>query len=153
MRDGVRLYTLILTPKDAGGAAPVLLERTPYDATRAWSTSSTRLSVTRGASFLGGGYIFVVQDIRGRFLVEGDYAMYRVPRGAYAFDFIYAMETREGVFSQYPYEARDLYSWFLAQGNAGALGARFDAPASVSELWRSNSGEALPRIRNRVSET
>ena len=35
MRDGVKLYTLILTPKDAKGELPILLKRTPYDATRA----------------------------------------------------------------------------------------------------------------------
>jgi predicted acyl esterase len=43
MRDGVKLYTLILTPKDAKAPLPILLERTPYDATRALSgTASIR---------------------------------------------------------------------------------------------------------------
>ena len=84
MRDGVKLYTLILTPKGAKAPLPILLERTPYDATRALSgTASLRLEVVRGRRYLGGGYIFVTQDLRGRFKSEGDYAMYRVPRGEF----------------------------------------------------------------------
>jgi hypothetical protein len=84
MRDGVKLYTLILTPKDAKAPLPILLERTPYDATRALSgTASIRLEVVRGRRYLGGGYVFVAQDLRGRFKSEGDYAMYRVPRGEF----------------------------------------------------------------------
>jgi putative CocE/NonD family hydrolase len=39
--------------------------------------------VVRGRRYLGGGYIFVTQDLRGRFKSEGEYAMYRVPRGAF----------------------------------------------------------------------
>jgi hypothetical protein len=84
MRDGVKLYTLILTPKQADQPLPILLERTPYDATRAASGRATqKLDVMRGVRFLGGGYIFVAQDLRGRFKSEGQYAMYRVPRGAF----------------------------------------------------------------------
>jgi predicted acyl esterase len=84
MRDGVKLYTLILTPKKADGPLPILLERTPYDATRAVGGRATqKLDVMRGVRFLGGGYIFVAQDLRGRFKSEGQYAMYRVPRGTF----------------------------------------------------------------------
>ena len=45
MRDGVRLYTLILTPKNAKGPLPILLERTPYDATRALSAGEHEVTV------------------------------------------------------------------------------------------------------------
>jgi hypothetical protein len=84
MRDGVKLYTVILTPKEALGPLPLLLERTPYDATRVLGgRASTRLSVAVGAPQLGGGYVIVAQDIRGRFKSEGTYAMYRVPRGEF----------------------------------------------------------------------
>jgi putative CocE/NonD family hydrolase len=82
MRDGVRLYTLILAPKAQAGPLPILLERTPYDASRALlDRPTTRLQVSRGHQYVGGGYVFVVQDIRGRFKSEGTYAMMRVPRG------------------------------------------------------------------------
>ena len=84
MRDGVRLYTVILTPKNAAGPLPVLLERTPYDATRILGgRATTQLGVALGPKYLGGGYIYVAQDIRGRFRSEGEYAMYRVPRGQF----------------------------------------------------------------------
>jgi putative CocE/NonD family hydrolase len=84
MRDGVKLYTLILTPKQAGAPLPILLERTPYDATRAVGGAATnRLEVMAGHKFLGGGFVYVTQDIRGRFRSEGEYAMYRVPRGQF----------------------------------------------------------------------
>ena len=84
MRDGVKLYTLILMPKDAKGDLPILLERTPYDATRALAGhSSSHLDATLGISFVGNDYVYVVQDLRGRFKSEGDYFMYRAPRGAF----------------------------------------------------------------------
>jgi len=84
MRDGVKLYTVILTPKRSGEKLPILLERTPYDATRILGKrATTRLGVMLGPKYLGGGFIFVAQDIRGRFGSEGDYAMYRVPRGEF----------------------------------------------------------------------
>jgi putative CocE/NonD family hydrolase len=82
MRDGVKLYTVILAPRTSG-PLPILLQRTPYDATRQFSFGTSRLAVAMGHSMLDGGYIFVFQDLRGRFRSEGDYAMYRVPRGAY----------------------------------------------------------------------
>jgi putative CocE/NonD family hydrolase len=53
-------------------------------------------------------------------------------RAAYSFDFIYSMESRKGGSTTYPYEIRDMFTWFLAQGNAAALGARLDAR---HEMW------------------
>jgi putative CocE/NonD family hydrolase len=84
MRDGVKLYTLILTPKRASGPLPILLERTPYDASRVLGgTAALQLQVVRGSRYAGGGYVVATQDLRGRFRSEGEYAMYRVPRGAF----------------------------------------------------------------------
>jgi hypothetical protein len=84
MRDGVKLYTVILTPKGVPGPLPLLLERTPYDATRILGDrATTQIGIVLGPKYLGGGYVFVAQDIRGRFKSEGDYAMYRVPRGQF----------------------------------------------------------------------
>jgi hypothetical protein len=83
MRDGVKLFTLIVAPKNARTPLPILLERTPYDATGMLRQSSTRLAVTMGPRYARGEFIFVTQDLRGRFRSEGNYAMYRVPRGAF----------------------------------------------------------------------
>jgi hypothetical protein len=87
MRDGVRLHTVILVPKGAKGA-PILLTRTPYNATALTThTESAHL----GPSLYGydnateviveGGYIRVVQDIRGKYGSEGDYVMNRPLHG------------------------------------------------------------------------
>jgi len=87
MRDGVKLHTVILVPKGAK-AAPILLTRTPYNATDLTThTNSSHL----GPSLYGydnatdviveGGYIRVVQDIRGKYGSEGDYVMNRPLHG------------------------------------------------------------------------
>jgi len=214
MRDGVKLYTLVISPKENGAGLPIILRRTPYDATGVLrGHGSSRLDVNIGYEFLGNDYIYVVQDIRGRFKSEGDYFMYRAPRGAfnstetdeatdawdtidwlvknvpsngrvgiwgtsypgwltlaamrdphpalaaavpfnpvvdvwkaddwfhwgafratYAFDFIYAMETRLNEFTQYPYEKQDLYTWMRELGAAGQdLGPRLD---ERHEMWK-----------------
>jgi predicted acyl esterase len=84
MRDGVKLYTLIIAPKTDTGALPVILKRTPYDASGALGGHvSSRLDVKLESEFLGHDYIYVFQDIRGRFKSEGDYFMYRAPRGVF----------------------------------------------------------------------
>ncbi len=86
-RDGVRLYTVILVPKGAKHAG-ILLTRTPYNAR---NLSANTPSVHLGTSLWGydnatetiiaGGYIRVVQDIRGKYGSEGDYVMNRPLHG------------------------------------------------------------------------
>jgi putative CocE/NonD family hydrolase len=84
MRDGVKLYTLIITPKKSTSALPIILKRTPYDASGALGGRiSSHLDVTLSSEFLGNDYIYVFQDVRGRFSSEGDYFMYRAPRGVF----------------------------------------------------------------------
>jgi uncharacterized protein len=90
MRDGVKLHTVILVPRVATKAkpAPILLTRTPY--------SADELTTHAHSSHLGpalwgydnateviveGGYIRVVQDVRGKYGSEGDYVMNRPLHG------------------------------------------------------------------------
>ncbi|MFN2491524.1 MAG: CocE/NonD family hydrolase [Pyrinomonadaceae bacterium] len=87
MRDGVRLHTVILIPKGAN-KSPILLTRTPYDATKLTSHSESShlgpiLSGYDNATevIVEGGYIRVVQDIRGKYGSEGDYVMNRPMHG------------------------------------------------------------------------
>ena len=87
MRDGVKLHTVILVPRGAKGA-PILLTRTPYDADALTSHSrSAHLGPTLWGYdnatdvIIEGGYIRVVQDVRGKFGSEGDYVMNRPLRG------------------------------------------------------------------------
>ena len=87
MRDGVRLHTVILVPRGAKGA-PILLTRTPYDATGLTSHAESShlgpvLSGYDNATdvIVEGGYIRAVQDVRGKYGSEGDYVMNRPLRG------------------------------------------------------------------------
>src|SRR4051812_42413942 len=78
MRDGTKLYTVIVVPKAAKGA-PILLTRTPYDAaTRAARSASGRMIEALPLSdevFVDAGYIRVYQDVRGKYGSEGVYLM------------------------------------------------------------------------------
>ncbi len=87
MRDGVKLHTVILVPNGAKNAA-ILLTRTPYDATALTSheQSSHLGPILQGYDnavdvIVDGGYIRVVQDIRGKYGSEGDYIMNRPLHG------------------------------------------------------------------------
>jgi len=87
MRDGVKLHTVIVVPKDAENA-PILLTRTPYSATAQTShAASAHLGpILNGYDnitdvIVEDGYIRVVQDIRGKYGSEGDYVMTRPLHG------------------------------------------------------------------------
>jgi uncharacterized protein len=84
MRDGVKLYTVIVIPKGAANA-PILLTRTPYDAAHRLARSSSthmRAILPQGDDvFAGGDYIRVFQDVRGKYGSEGVYVMTRPVRG------------------------------------------------------------------------
>ncbi len=84
MRDGVKLYTVIVVPKGARNA-PILLTRTPYNASkRAERTNSPHMLAMLPLSdevFVNDGYIRVFQDVRGKYKSEGDYVMTRPVRG------------------------------------------------------------------------
>ena len=74
-RDGVRLHTEIYTPKNATEPLPILFERTPYGISGADGAYSPMLS--RYDAMMPDGYIFVFQDIRGRYGSEGKFVMLR----------------------------------------------------------------------------
>ena len=87
MRDGVKLHTVILVPKGAR-QAPILLTRTPYNASSLTGHAASShlgpiLSGYDNATdvIVEGGYIRVVQDVRGKYGSEGDYVMNRPLHG------------------------------------------------------------------------
>ena len=87
MRDGVRLHTVIVIPRGAKNA-PMLLTRTPYNAKEQTSQApSSHLGpILEGYDnptdvIVEGGYIRVVQDVRGKYGSEGDYVMNRPLHG------------------------------------------------------------------------
>ena len=134
MRDGVKLHTVILVPKGAKHEG-ILLTRTPYSA-NALTTNSN--SVHMGATLwgydnateviVGGGYIRVVQDIRGKYGSEGDYVMNRPVHG---------------VLNPTPVdESTDTYDtidWLVkniaeANGKVGVLGISYDGFLALMPL-------------------
>lgn len=73
MRDGVKLFTMILSPVNAPHAVPILIQRTPYGANMP-IPDDTIISISElGAwyTLARDGYIFIVQDIRGKYKSEG----------------------------------------------------------------------------------
>ena len=77
MRDGVRLFTVSLTPRRQDGPLPILMSRTPYG-TASWG-GRHRIEVGFRRLMVD-GYIFVFQDIRKRHQSEGEFIMNRPPR-------------------------------------------------------------------------
>ena len=78
MRDGVHLRTEFCVPKNAAGPLPFLITRTPYGINDDAQGFSRTLNNYR--ELIPEGYIFVFQDIRGRFQSEGQFVMLRPPR-------------------------------------------------------------------------
>ena len=69
MRDGVKLFTSIYTPKDRSARRPILMTRTPY------SSGPYGAGAFRGFrdSYVKEGFTFVYQDVRGRYMSEGEF--------------------------------------------------------------------------------
>lgn len=126
MRDGVKLYTLIVMPKRTAQAiatgqnAPLLLTRTPYGADKALKSGgypSPHLSALVSAAeneYFEAGYIRVYQDIRGKFKSEGVYQMYRPPTAADA----------DGPPVDHVTDTYDSIEWLIhhVKGNNGCVG-------------------------------
>ncbi len=71
MRDGVRLFTSIYSPKNKKQTYPILMTRTPYDIEPVKKEYSGRLASY--IHLMKGGYIIVMQDVRGRYMSEGTF--------------------------------------------------------------------------------
>ncbi|HUF78864.1 MAG TPA: CocE/NonD family hydrolase, partial [Thermoanaerobaculia bacterium] len=78
MRDGERLFTAVYTPNDAGAAPgegkryPILINRTPYGVAP-YGAAEYPQKLGPAAPYAEEGFIFVSQDVRGRFMSEGEF--------------------------------------------------------------------------------
>ncbi len=72
MRDGVKLFTTIYTPKTADGPVPFMLKRTPYSVAP-YGADEMPESLGPSEVLARKGWIFVYQDVRGRFMSEGSF--------------------------------------------------------------------------------
>jgi putative CocE/NonD family hydrolase len=115
MRDGIKLHTVIIAPRKIDAPAPILLQRTPYDAAKRISAPlRTQLPAILGpGSAQLDGYIWVYQDIRGRNGSEGKFLMERAARGPFN-----ATNTDETT------DAWDTVDWLIKNipGNNGRVG-------------------------------
>jgi uncharacterized protein len=134
MRDGIKLQTVILIPRGAH-RAPILLSRTPYGATeRIAKDASAHLNALLDSNdvaddaVLNGGYIRVVQDVRGKHGSEGDYVMTRPLHGP--------LNPTDVDHSTDTYDTID---WLIknipeTNGKVGILGISYDGFTSLMAL-------------------
>ena len=72
MRDGVHLFTSVYVPKDTSQSYPFMIDRTPYSVAP-YGEDQYKKSLGPSDEFEKAGYIFVYQDVRGRYLSEGKF--------------------------------------------------------------------------------
>lgn len=76
MRDGVRLFTSVYVPKDTSHSYPFLIDRTPYSVSP-YGEDAYRTQLGPSPEFDRAGYIFVFQDVRGRYMSDGKWTEMR----------------------------------------------------------------------------
>lgn len=76
MRDGVKLFTIVYSPRDPSENNPILIHRTPYSSAP-YGPEEFRKSLGPSIDFAKEGFIFVYQDVRGKFKSEGDFVVMR----------------------------------------------------------------------------
>jgi putative CocE/NonD family hydrolase len=72
MRDGVKLFVCIYEPKDKSKQYPIMFDRTPYSVAP-YGVNNYKNSLGPSDLFAQEGFIFVYQDVRGRYMSEGEY--------------------------------------------------------------------------------
>ena len=76
MRDGVKLFTSVYVPKNCAAPQPILMQRTPYSVAP-YGIDNYRTNIGPSDHFLKAGVIAVYQDVRGRYLSEGQWVEVR----------------------------------------------------------------------------
>ncbi len=131
MRDGVKLFTVIVIPK-GDHDAPMVLTRTPYDAAnRVKRSNSTAMAARLSQSdelFAADGYIRVFQDVRGKYGSEGSFVMTRPVRGP-----LNPTNTDEAT------DAWDTIDWLVknvpeSNGRVGMIGSSYEGFTVVMAL-------------------
>ncbi|ACU03795.1 CocE/NonD family hydrolase [Pedobacter heparinus] len=72
MRDGKKLFTTIYAPKDQENSYPIMLMRTPYSLAP-YGVQNMKVPIGPNMDFARDGFIFVYQDVRGKYKSEGDF--------------------------------------------------------------------------------
>ena len=79
MRDGIRLFTSVYVPKDTSQRYPIMLSRTPYSV-QPYGVDAYKSDLGPNPLFGNDGYIVVYQDVRGRWMSEGEFVNMRPQR-------------------------------------------------------------------------
>jgi len=129
MRDGVKLYTALYVPKDATRRYPILITRTPYGL-RPYGVDNPSSWFPR-RSLARAGYIFALQDVRGRNLSEGEFVDVRPLRAGASR--AQARATDEST------DAYDTIEWLLRNlsnhnGKVGMMGVSYPGFYTVAAL-------------------
>src|ERR1041385_4211102 len=127
MRDGVRLFTAIYLPRDTQKKAPILMMRTPYSCAP-YGLDKYRSRLGPEPTFMQDGYIFVYQDVRGRYRSEGDF-QYMTP---------YRPKKKPGQVDEST-DTWDTIEWLLRHvpnhnGKVGIYGSSFPAFYAMQSL-------------------
>ncbi|QHL87115.1 CocE/NonD family hydrolase [Nibribacter ruber] len=72
MRDGTKLFTVVYAPKDKSQKYPIMMNRTPYSVAP-YGADKYKTSIGPSSDMLREGYIFAYQDVRGKYMSEGDF--------------------------------------------------------------------------------
>jgi uncharacterized protein len=131
MRDGVKLFTVIVVPKGAKNA-PILLTRTPYNAAKRTARNNSPYMLATlpegDEVFVNDGYIRVFQDVRGKYGSEGNYIMTRPVRGPL-----------NGSKTDHVTDAYDTIDWLVknvpeSNGRVGMIGSSYEGFTVVMAL-------------------
>ncbi|MBV9527596.1 CocE/NonD family hydrolase [Sphingomonas sp.] len=132
MRDGARLYVVLIIPKGVRNA-PIMLDRTPYSADKLTSRGAggpqlDDILFPAYAELARAGYIIAAEDVRGKYKSEGDYVMNRPVRGAL-----------NSTAVDHSTDAYDTIDWLVknvpeSNGRVGTIGTSYDGFTTLMSL-------------------
>src|SRR5258706_4340481 len=139
MRDGIKLFTAIYLPKDLSEKHPILMTRTPYSCAPYGKDFTSRLWSGHWKYYARENYIIVIQDVRGRWMSEGDFVDVR--------PFIKDKKTNTDID-----EASDTYDaidWMIRNlpnnnGNVGVFGISY--PGFYATMAAASNHPALKAV-------
>ncbi len=138
VRDGIKLETVIMAPADQSGPLPILFRRTPYGV----PASAQGMPSDSVKALAKDGYIFVVQNLRGRFQSEG------------TFELTSKADLENPKATSETTDAYDSIEWMLKNvpnnsGKVGMFGVSYDGLTSAMTLLRPHP--ALKAISQQAS--
>ncbi|MDB4926085.1 CocE/NonD family hydrolase [Mucilaginibacter sp.] len=139
MRDGAKLFCTIYSPKDKSQKFPILMTRTPYSAGPYGATYKTSLG--QDTALTHEGFIFVYEDVRGRYMSEGDFINVR-PQ-------IDAAAKKAGVKTDESTDTYDTIDWLVKNlpNNNGRVGIEgISYPGFYSTASLPNAHPALKAV-------